>query len=89
MNIEQQNKIVRDIKNIILNATQIPKGAKDPTRDATVILGEKLVLLVDDYAKKLTNEHPTEDGWCCACGYDRGVFERKLKVIEKNYGKGK
>jgi hypothetical protein len=33
-------------KDIILKHTGIPKGAKNPTRDATVILGEELVELI-------------------------------------------
>ena len=39
------------IKHIILRATEIPKGARNPTRDATVILGEKLCDLIDYYVE--------------------------------------
>jgi len=39
---ETQNKII----NIILERTRIPRGARNPTRDATVILGEELVDLI-------------------------------------------
>lgn len=34
-------------KQIILRRTEIPKGARNPTRDATVLLGEELVSLLD------------------------------------------
>lgn len=37
-----------EIKNIILRRTEIPKGARNPTRDATVILGEQLVQLIEN-----------------------------------------
>lgn len=33
--------------NIVLKCTEIPRGAKNPTRDAIVILGEHIVNLLD------------------------------------------
>lgn len=33
--------------NIILRRTEIPKGARKPTRDGTVLLGEELVELIN------------------------------------------
>lgn len=36
----------KEIVNIILQRTEIPKGARNPTRDTTVILGEELVDLI-------------------------------------------
>lgn len=47
---EEKQKAVEEererIKNIILRRTEIPKGARNPTRDAVVILGEELVELI-------------------------------------------
>lgn len=49
-NQQQVEEVVRKererIKNIILRRTEIPKGARNPTRDAVVLLGEELVELV-------------------------------------------
>ena len=46
-------EIVREIKDIILLRTQVPKGPRTPTRDAVVLLGEELCELIDDYWLKL------------------------------------
>lgn len=30
--------------------------------------------------------HKTEDGWCCACDYDKAVFQGKIEDFLKQFG---
>lgn len=52
-------------KTVILRETQVPKGARNTTRDETVIFGERLVDLIT--CKKQSREDETEKCWL---GYD-------------------
>lgn len=51
-----QQAMVEEIKALIINETAIPKGARNPTRDSTVILGEKLVNKIVDMVDKSSLE---------------------------------
>ena len=45
--VEKAREERERIKEIILRRTEIPEGARNPTRDSVVILGEQLVDLID------------------------------------------
>lgn len=53
-----QIDVLEKVQALILRRTEIPADAKNPTRDATVQIGELLVDLIEDtLIKELTENH--------------------------------
>lgn len=47
---------LRKAKSIVLRRTEIPKDAKEPTRDAVVILGEEIAEIIDQEIRYVSGE---------------------------------
>jgi hypothetical protein len=48
---ERDERLIEGIRDAVILRTQIPKGARNPTRDATVILGEEIAEMIEDIAE--------------------------------------
>ena len=55
--LEAQIKGMEQAKSRVLRRTEIPKDAKNPTRDATVILGEQIADIIDGDIAELNQLH--------------------------------
>lgn len=51
--LQERIEGMEQAKSRVLRRTEIPKNAKNPTRDATVYLGEAIADIIDDDIKQL------------------------------------
>lgn len=76
--VDVHRKFRKDL-SINVSAKWVPEGRQE--------LKQFIRSLLKEERKKIQEAHLTEDGYCCACGYDIAYFETEINKLKSKLSK--